>query len=186
MNKTEQTKEQLIEAVITLISLGHDPEELPVRQIAEEAGVTFGLINYHFGTKQKLIQIACERIFGSKIGEMMQSLYKSEGDPVERLRRYLKYATELSTKLHKSIMRVITKQELLEGEFETVTHFIPFMKEIYPNASEDELKLLAFQLIIPIQVAFIRYEHMSKYFSLKDSGPSWFIDQTIDNLLKGR
>ncbi len=187
MNKTEQTKEQLIQTTIKLISEGHDPEELSVRQIADEAGITFGLINYHFGTKQQLIQLACQIIFNSKIEEMMQFLYKSQGNPVERLRMYLKFSTNLGMTHHQAILKVITKQELFEGEYETVTHFLPLMKEIFPDVSENELKLLAFQLIIPIQVAFIKYEQTSKYFSQNNSDPSsveWFIDQSIDNLLR--
>ena len=186
MSKTEQTREQLIQTTINLISKGHDPEELSVRQIADEAAITFGLINYHFGTKQQLIQIACERIFGSKIKEMMESLNKLEGDPIEKLRMYLKYTTNLSMMQHQSIMKVITKRELLEGKFETITHFFPFMQEIFPDLPENELKLLAFQLIIPIQVAFIRFEQTSKFFEDNSSDPSWFIDQSINNLIRKR
>ncbi|EPY2271867.1 TetR/AcrR family transcriptional regulator [Clostridium sporogenes] len=189
MNKAEQTKEQLIQAIIKLISEGHDPEELSARQIADEAGITFGLINYHFGTKQHLIQQACMKSINSKLEEMKIQLYKSKGEPIERLRSYLKIIANLSMQYHQSILRVMTKQELLEGEFETINYFLPIMKEIFPSTSENELKLLTYQLLVPLLFYFIRFEKINNYLELNNSNASstdWIIDQSINNLLGGK
>lgn len=187
MNKPEQTKEQLIQAAIKLLNEGFDPENLSVRQIADEAGMTFGLINYHFGTKEYLIQQACLRIIDSKANEVKHFLLQSDSDPTERLRLFMKLIAN-SVMTHQSVMKVLIKQELMEGQFETINYIFPILKEIFPDAtSENELKLLAFQLVIPLQYAFIRSEQVNKLFSFNSidtSSVDWLIDRSINNLLR--
>ena len=61
----KEIKELLIQVVTTMLYKGKDPCKLTVRQIAKKAETTPGLINYHFGSKDQLIQIA--------IGQMMKA-----------------------------------------------------------------------------------------------------------------
>ena len=52
-------KEAIIQATIKLIEEnGEHLEEITVRDICKNAGVGLGLVNYHFGSKDKLIE-AC-------------------------------------------------------------------------------------------------------------------------------
>ena len=56
-------KEAIIQATITLIEeKGEHFEEITVRDICKNAGVGLGLVNYHFGSKEKLIEMCVERI----------------------------------------------------------------------------------------------------------------------------
>lgn len=48
-----QVREKLVEAAIRLFA-DRGPEDVSVREIATEAGVSHGSIRYHFGTKQAL------------------------------------------------------------------------------------------------------------------------------------
>ena len=56
-------KEAIIQATIKLIEeKGEHLEEVTVREICKKAGVGLGLVNYHFGNKDKLIEQCIERM----------------------------------------------------------------------------------------------------------------------------
>lgn len=56
-------KEAIIQATIKLIEeKGEHLEEVTVREICKRAGVGLGLVNYHFGNKDKLIEQCIERM----------------------------------------------------------------------------------------------------------------------------
>ena len=56
-------KEAIIQATIKLIEeKGEHLEEVTVREICKRAGVGLGLVNYHFGNKDKLIKQCIERM----------------------------------------------------------------------------------------------------------------------------
>lgn len=58
-------KEKILKAAEELIQAGDGAaERLTVRAIAEKAGVGVGLINYHFQTKENLIELCVQRIIG--------------------------------------------------------------------------------------------------------------------------
>ena len=53
--KTEITKEKLLKATEKLIAGTDDPFKITSRQIASEAGMQAAMINYCFGSREKLI-----------------------------------------------------------------------------------------------------------------------------------
>ncbi len=56
-------KEEIIKATIALIENSEGlVENITIRDISKKAGVAVGLINYHFGSKKKLIEICVQRI----------------------------------------------------------------------------------------------------------------------------
>ena len=60
-------KEAIIQATIKLIEeKGEHLEEVTVREICKRAGVGLGLVNYHFGNKDKLIEQCIERMINGK------------------------------------------------------------------------------------------------------------------------
>ena len=59
----EETRERIIEAAIQVFA-NHGFEGASTRRIAELAGANQGLITYHFGSKEKLWQAACDHLFG--------------------------------------------------------------------------------------------------------------------------
>lgn len=61
-------KEALIQAATALIEeKGDNLNEITVREICKRAGVGLGLLNYHFGNKDKLIEVCVERMINEII-----------------------------------------------------------------------------------------------------------------------
>lgn len=56
-------KEKIINSTIDLIKSSDGlVENITIRDISKNADISVGLINYHFGTKQKLVEICVQRI----------------------------------------------------------------------------------------------------------------------------
>ena len=56
-------KEKIMQATIDLINeKGEQMNGITIREICKKANVGLGLVNYHFGNKDKLIKLCVERI----------------------------------------------------------------------------------------------------------------------------
>ena len=75
-------KEAIIQATIKLIEeKGEHLEEVTVREICKRAGVGLGLVNYHFGNKDKLIEQCIERMISHRkkmttLTELMRHIFR--------------------------------------------------------------------------------------------------------------
>jgi AcrR family transcriptional regulator len=59
----EEIRERIIESAAALIEeSGGDVTRIPARSVAARAGVALGLINYYFGSKEKLVAECVARI----------------------------------------------------------------------------------------------------------------------------
>lgn len=57
------SKETIIQATMELIAeKGEHLNNITVREICKKSAVGLGLINYHFGNKEKLIELCIERV----------------------------------------------------------------------------------------------------------------------------
>jgi AcrR family transcriptional regulator len=129
MNNSEErecsTKELILEATLNLIKReGFDG--VTIRKIASEADVNVSLINYHFGSKDKLINKIIQMIANS-FKESFAILDDDSIEPLERLKRFLiQY-------LHVYRQYPFIAQKFLDQEavlFDTQNEFIRFIKAI--------------------------------------------------------
>ena len=83
-------KETIIQTTIALIEeKGEDLDKITVREISKKAGVGLGLVNYHFGNKNKLIELYVERII-NRIVEQFQSIQeKKDAEYIEKIDKSL-------------------------------------------------------------------------------------------------
>ena len=81
-------KEAIIQATIKLIEeKGEHLEEVTVREICKRAGVGLGLVNYHFGNKDKLIKQCIERMINGTVEHFQNIREKTDGfTPFEKLK----------------------------------------------------------------------------------------------------
>jgi len=63
LEKSEKTRERIIAQATALIKEHNgDAEKVTVRRIAERSGVSVGLINHYFGSKNRLVELCVQNI----------------------------------------------------------------------------------------------------------------------------
>jgi AcrR family transcriptional regulator len=87
--KREETRQSIVEAaVVAFAEGGFDASS--TRDIAKRAGVTQGLLTYHFASKDDLWRAAADRIFGQLGGDLPERGVVEEG-PAEAVRSFVRF-----------------------------------------------------------------------------------------------
>ena len=160
MEKAEKVKEHIIGAATALIVSGKgDFEEITVRSIAEKAGVGVGLVNYHFQTKDNLIEICVQRI----ISDVISAFKPDDGGRPAGIDRLVKTAVQVFDFLFEnpSVSRISILGDLRSPEENdnTVKTVMGFEKAMQDSGFTDEEKrTLSFALTSAMQSAFLRRE----------------------------
>lgn len=75
IKKKNSTKERIVKSTIKLMQASKgNPRTITIRDIAQKAKVGVGLINYHFQSKDKLLDVCVQRIVTEKIVEFNEQL----------------------------------------------------------------------------------------------------------------
>ena len=75
-------KEAIIQETIKLIEeKGERLDEITVREICKRASVGLGLVNYHFGNKEKLIEQCIERMINGTVEHFPNPLGTTSSGP---------------------------------------------------------------------------------------------------------
>jgi AcrR family transcriptional regulator len=159
MNKN--VKEKIIDATTELIGECASIESVTVRDIAAKASVGIGLINYHFQTKENLINQCVQKMIGNTINNF-DKLYQSlTMEPLDKL-RFLTKRMCLFLARNQGISRVSILSDLFAGNCsdntsQTIKAYLPVMREVCGNKKSDkELYLLSHILMATLQSAFLR------------------------------
>ncbi|NTW05683.1 MAG: TetR/AcrR family transcriptional regulator [Peptococcaceae bacterium] len=185
----QEAKNRILKVTGEMLDRGENPDKLTVRKIAEQSGVGIGLINYHFGSKNGLLSMA--------IGEAMAKLatdYAGSGNyvnisPQERLKSMLENLYKLGEQYEKLIQFQIT-QDITAGDMTASLFLVPVLKEILNNSKDElELRLIAVQILLPLQVASINPSEFYDFsgINLRNSEQRVrFINKLVDNLLDNK
>ena len=122
----EQTKKELI--LNTTIELIRDEgfEGLTIRKIAKLARVNIGLVNYYFGSKDKLINVVTQRLVQS-FKESFAILDNDHIPPRERLKKFLIQYVISNEKYPYIVRRLIHEKPIM---FDSHLEFMNFIKAI--------------------------------------------------------
>lgn len=165
-------KETLIQAATTLIEeRGEHIEEITVREICKNAGVGLGLVNYHFGSKDKLIEICVERIING-IVERFQNM-REEAEALSSFEK-LEYLGNMTLDFlfeHSAVSRISVLTDMHTPKANDNTHrtyaaYLPLVAACRPDWDKTTVKRKTFCLITIMQQAFLRYETISKMLDI--------------------
>jgi TetR/AcrR family transcriptional regulator, regulator of cefoperazone and chloramphenicol sensitivity len=166
------TKEKIIQATLEII--GNDGiYKVTIRKIAELSGVNVASLNYHFGSKETLIQETM-KYFGKQMIDIFSILENVNDTSEEKLEQFVMVYTENILKhpgvIKSIIMQVISgdvKNELL---FELIKKGSRLLQGIFLNLSEKKDERIAMmkavQLMSSIIYPVIWDEYMVKLFDI--------------------
>lgn len=160
----ERTKKQLLEAAEKLMTGCDDPAEVTSRAITEAAGVNLAMINYCFGSREKLLAEVFSQLISkataadTRFGEVMAS----ELSPKDKLIELHVFMMSLMLK-NIGIAKAVTRYILLERDLQTGMESLPFVMAHYDGSkSKEECRLLTFQLTSLNELAFLKYGELKQ------------------------
>lgn len=160
-------KEALIQAATALIEeKGDNLNEITVREICKRAGVGLGLLNYHFGNKDKLIEVCVERMINEIIAQFQTIREKETAlTPREKL-EFLGNMTLDYLFAHESIARISILTDMQEPKPEDNTHrtyraYLPLVAACRPDWDDKTVRKKTFLLVTIMQQTFLRHKIVS-------------------------
>ena len=157
-------KEELIAITTTLIKENNgDVDKVTIRDIASRSGVSVGLINYHFGDKDKLITECVQRIINNTVNsfkptmdvdETLDSKEKGKQRLIKTAQRVFGFFFE-----QPSISRVSILDDYKNYTNESRSYFsLKGFSRVIGDAVEEqeEKERISFLLTTSMQVAFLR------------------------------
>lgn len=171
-------KERILRAAMALLEETDNVEDITVRDIADRANVGIGSINYHFRSKDFLLNEAVGQLMGDQAARWHQSVDDQDPDAVERLKMLLKDTANVAFRYPK-LSHIAISHALLQGNMEPVQLILPLLREIIGKSKDEvEIRLIAFQLITVTQVTFLRADAFRLY-----SGVNIFDEKQRNNMV---
>lgn len=188
MDKNANVKNRIIEVTTELIEQNNgNIKDITARMIAEEADIGLGLINYHFGSKEKLITECVQRIIGQVVaGFHMEQEFQTDK---ERLAAWATYVFNFLFE-HYAISRVS-----ILGDFQNYTENCNsvltqrgFSLSLKNGISNEDKSMFVFILTAAMQAAFLGSETVIQllgYDFTKITDRAAYIGKLVDILFEG-
>ncbi|MEA4939007.1 MAG: helix-turn-helix domain-containing protein [Christensenella sp.] len=161
MGNAEQTQEAILAATQALIIESNgNADAVTIRQIAARAGVSVGLVNHYYASKELLLEACVQRMIGGVIGAFQPDV-PAATDTAERLGRVAGQVADFLAE-HQQISRISILGDLQRPNAadNTMASVRGFSYTIASGVPDADAKLRAFCLTAILQVAFLRKETM--------------------------
>lgn len=161
VKQKSEMRDKIIGTTIELIKKYGDTDLITVREIATEAGVGIGLVNYHFQTKDNLINICIMELIGQSIFQLQSVPQDEKVKPIEMFIGLCKGIANFMAQ-NPGLSMISVKKDLTapnpgDNMSQLSQMLFPFIKEVYGGKKDDkELNILLQLLISSISVAFLR------------------------------
>lgn len=166
VDKSDNTKNELIKSVIELLQECDDVSEITSRKITERAKTNLSTINYHFNSKDELINIAVNKLIGSVADTYFHRIEDNKKTPKDKLRDFLVNISDIVIDFRK-YTKVTISYILLNGEFTQAIEMLPLVKECFHGSkSDEECKIISYQLISFMQLVFYRADEFKSFSNI--------------------
>jgi AcrR family transcriptional regulator len=163
MKQEPSVEQRILESAVELIIEHKAFDKVSMRKIAEKAGVAVSMVNYHFQTKEKLINLAIQ----SYIGRIIENSHSRSPSA----RNHLKSSAAFLS-AHPGVSRVSILQDLQhphEGDnTQRVEELVLRQLESLDDEGADsvQVKLRAIMQVATIQHLFLRSDLYAKSLNL--------------------
>lgn len=158
------SKETIIQATMELIAeKGEHLDNITVREICKKSAVGLGLINYHFGNKEKLIELCIERVINGIVDKFHSIQEKTkELTPFNKL-DYLGNLTLTFLFEHYTISKISILRDMRDPREDDNTHrtylaYLPLLSACRPDWDTETLQYKTFLLITIMQQSFLHHK----------------------------
>lgn len=185
MNQDIKTKEKILQTAISLLAEQPEPDRITVRDVAREAGVGVGLINYHFHSREELLSQAIGSMMAGMAGNPAKWRAAPDEKAADSLAAMLKSLYNFAAPYEK-LIRFVLIQGIQRGETDAFLYMVPLLREALPGKDEFALRIVATQILWPLQAASINPDafHAFSGVDLRDkSQRDRYIDALVHNLL---
>lgn len=155
-------REVIIQAAISLIEeKGERIDEITVREICKRANVGLGLVNYHFGNKENLMELCVERVVNGIVDSFRSMQENMEGrTPFEAL-DYLGNLTLNFLFSHYAVSKISMLADMRAPKADDNTHrtylaYLPLVSACRPDWDRTTVERKTFCLIAAMQQVFLR------------------------------
>ncbi|MBW8382360.1 MAG: TetR/AcrR family transcriptional regulator [Youngiibacter sp.] len=166
-----EVREKIIDTTIQMIRKYGDTGMITVREIASIAGVGVGLINYHFQTKENLINLCIMELIGQSVSELQSFSQNAEMKAIDKLSMLCKGIASFMA-INEGLSRISITNDLVSPNVndniaQLINMLLPIAKEIFGDKKyERELRILLHMLISSISVGFLRNSVISETFGI--------------------
>ena len=185
--KLQLTKDKLLDAAFELMETLDDPLAVTSRQIASKADVKPAMINYCFGSRENLIYQTFQKRYLDFLGqEDVKKVVQSDLPPDEVLKK-LHYAVASCLVQNYKFTKAVTSFVLFKRDLGKESFSFNYVKKHYGDRKTDEeCKLIAYEMSTMMQLIICRKEDMKRDFGIDFDDPEQlkhYIDMRIDLLL---
>ena len=179
----DKAKEKIIRTTVELMIETGDLRRMTIRDVAEYAGVAVGAINYHFQTKENLVNVAVRHFIDSVLAQWTEESGLAEDDtPRERFRKLVSasagFLAEYPRVSRISILYDAEKPGERDNTSRAVDQLVPFATACLSEDRADLGPLVSRMCIASIQHFFLRsYE--------RDVHPNFFDDADRSRFVVG-
>lgn len=165
-------REIIIQATIDLINeKGEQMSSITVREICKKANVGLGLVNYHFGNKDKLIEVCVERIVNGIVDNFCSIREKTEELTAFEKLDYLGNMTLTFLFEHYAVSKISILSDMRMPKEDDNTHrtylaYLPLMSACRPDWDKEMLERKTFYLIATMQQSFLRHDIVKQLYGV--------------------
>lgn len=189
--KQNLAREKIIQTTTQLIREREDISDITIREIAVQSKVGIGLINYHFQTKENLIDICVLGIVSQFIDEIERLYENLEMGPIDKLKYVFKAKCAFiveNPNISKTSMILDLNSAAIDDNTQQASklHY-KVLKEFYGERKTDsELYVLLHIMMSSIQVAFLRNSvlKLNTHIDFYDTDErNRYIDDVVDRVV---